>query len=327
MARKTSMTAIAKELYLATSTVSRALAGKKGVSEQTRRRVAAAAMRHGFMPELIPAPASVEVALLMDKRTTEDRDFWGKVSDGVQKGISLYDSFCSLVVTDHAAPEFHLPPIFQEVGRVAGVIAIHSTDIRAIQAVKRLGLPIVLVSYLGRCPGCDSVIIDSYNGTYMVATELLKLGHLRFGFVGNQSSLSFRLRYMGILAALIEYGISDLVPKCYKTDLSDMDWDNLPTALFCNTDQSAAKVITHFLHRRIRVPEDVSVIGFDDHPSKIAECPVPLTTLHVDTEELGLWAVRLLFQRLSNPDGHPVQLVSEVTPIWRQSTGKPRMDR
>ena len=120
---------------------------------------------------------------------------------------------------------------------------------------------------------------------------------------------------------MADAGVSDQVRRFLLDDLAEAE---LPTALICPVDRLAVKVINVLLCRGIHVPEDVSVVGFDDNLDDVAACPIPLTTVHIDQEELGRWAARTLFQRLNNPGAPPVRVVVGVTPVWRQSCAKPR---
>ncbi len=322
MARKVTLQTIADELHLTPSAVSRALSGKKGVSEQTRRRIIATARRRGYVAKIIPAPLTVQVVLLVEQRTLQEKRSWSHVTSGLVSEMALHDSFLSIVVTDADSPTFTPPPLFEQVGKVDGVVAIDKTDIRAIQAAMHLGLPVILVGYRPKCPGCDTVVIDDYAGIFAVATDLVKMGNRRFGFVGSLDHPGFRLRYEGLLSALVEANVTEQAPPHWERP-ADLDFHSLPTVLFCGNDNLAVDSINLLLQRGVHVPDDVSVIGFDDNPEEHARCPIPLTTMHVDLEGFGRWAVRTLFQRLNHPEGPPVRVVIGVEPVWRQSTAAP----
>ena len=322
MARKVTMKMIADELNLATSAVSRALSGQKGVGEETRRRVIATARQLGYLAVPVLTRAS-QVVLLVEESTLYGRMFWGYVVNGLVTETPLHNAYLSIAITDADGPTFALPPLFEEVGRVNGVIAIRQTDLRAVQAVRKLGIPVVLLNYLRVCQGCDSVVIDDHGGTFQVAMELAGLGHREFGFIGNHIYPSHRRRYEGIVSAAIQAKITDRLPPYWRSP-EDLPRGDLPTALLCCNDRAAVRTIDVLLRRGIRVPEDVSVVGFNDNAGEIAESPIPLTTLHVNREELGRQAVRTLFQRLNNLDCPPLQVAVSVTPVWRESTGKPR---
>ena len=109
MSKRVTMRTIADELDLAESAVSRALSGKKGVSERTRRRIIAAARRHGYLAKMAPAPMTVQITLLVE-RILHEMTYWGKFINGLAAEMSLYDSFLSVVVTDAGKPFAALPP-------------------------------------------------------------------------------------------------------------------------------------------------------------------------------------------------------------------------
>ncbi|MGE5550456.1 MAG: LacI family DNA-binding transcriptional regulator [Bacteroidota bacterium] len=323
MSRKATLQSIADELHIAPSTVSRALTGGKGVSERTRQRVMAVARRQGYVAKIIPAPRSVQVAMLVEQRTLQEKRFWSHVMNGLISEISLHQGILSVVVTDAQSPRFSPSPLFEQVGKIDGIIAIDKTDPRAVAAVRQLGLPVVLAGYRPKLPDCDTVVNDDHTSTYGMANELIRMGHREFGFVGYRDHPAFCLRYEGLLAAMVAAGITDHVPpQCEEPE--DIELRDLPTALICGNDAIAVKTINHLMGKGIRIPEDVSVVGFDDNAEELARCPVPLTTLRVDRESLGRWAARTLFQRLNNPDSPVVRVFMATEPVWRQSCAGPR---
>lgn len=322
MSRKVTLQTIADELHLTPSTISRALSGGKGISERTRQRVIATARRNGYVAKIIPTPKSLQVALLIEQHTLQEKRFWSYVTNGLISEISLHKGILSIVVTDSGNPIFSPPPLFEQVGKVDGVIAIDKTDVRAVQEARQLGLPVVLAGYRPKSPGCDTVVNDDHAGTFEMASELIRMGHRKFGFIGYRSHPAFCLRYEGLLSALVEARITDHIPPHWEYP-EHLDFRDLPTALICGNDAIATDTINLLISKGIRVPEDLSVVGFDDNADEIARCPVPLTTLRIDREGLGRWAARTLFQRLSNPDSPVVRVVMAVEPVWRKSCAKP----
>ena len=108
MTKKISMRKIAEELNLAESTVSRALSGKKGISEHTRQRVIAAARRHGYVAKLIPIPKPVQVALLVEQNTLQERRFWSYVINGLIAEISLHNGILFIIIMDTKIGRAHV---------------------------------------------------------------------------------------------------------------------------------------------------------------------------------------------------------------------------
>ena len=323
MAKKASMQRIADELGLARSAVSRALAGKKGVSEATRRRVQATARRLGYDAETgTPSPKPVQILLLVEERTTREKHFWSHVLNGLVTEVPQHHGYLSIVLTDAHQADFKVPPLLEKAGGVDGVIAMHATDIRAVSAVKRLGLPIVLLDYVEDLPDYDTVIIDDLRGIKQLVTELAGLGHRRFGYIGDLENSSFRSRYEGLLAAMAQNGILDGSPPQWRVP-EDLPDRGIPTALICCNDDWALETVDYLLAKGVKVPEKVSVTGFDDSITEERRCRIPLTTLRVDREELGRWAVRTLFQRLWNPDGPRVQVAVGVELVKRASHAGP----
>ena len=168
--KKVTMQTVADRLHLHNSTVSRALLGNKGVSEQTRGRIIAAARQIGYMPKLKPAPSTAHIMLLAEELPLGEKLFGNPVINGLVSEIPLYNGclYMAIINTDNPRPA--LPPLLWKVGKIDGVIAI-KTGLRAVQAVRQLGLPIVLIDYIYVCTGCDSVVIDGHAGTFTIASD------------------------------------------------------------------------------------------------------------------------------------------------------------
>jgi len=179
-------------------------------------------------------------------------------------------------------------------------------------------------------PGMPFVRVDTERGTDLAVRHLLALGHRRFGHLGSGlDAETFRFRRARLLALLGEAGID---PGAYAT--ADFTFDaarraalellsdpERPTAVYCDDDLLAGGVYLAARELGLRIPEDVSVVGFDDLPFARVFDP-PLTTIAIDPEELGATAFELLakLMRGEQPSGRilPVELVV------RRSTGPPR---
>lgn len=323
MARQVTLQDIAESLNLSPSSVSRALSGKKGVSEATRNRVMAAARRMGYVPVVQGDNPSFHSLLLAENSTLCEPIFYADILRGLAAEMATQHGSLSIAITDRESQTLRIPPALQHVGHVNAVVGIHRTDPRVIEYVRELGLPLVLVDYLYPDHGADTVDPDGHEGARTLTLHLASLGHRRFGFVGDLANRSFRMRMEGVLQALHGMGLpaSNLLtvtePEQLPSTLSE-----LPTALVCCNDAWAMTTVNVLRGRDISVPTDVSVAGFDDNHS--AESTIGLTSMRVYRDELGRWAARLLRCRWENPGNPPIRVMCRTEMVIRESTTTPR---
>ena len=152
----------------------------------------------------------------------------------------------------------------------------------------------------------DSVISNSFYGTYTLTNYLFDKGHTNIGFVGTVlATKSITDRYLGYTKSLIEHGKN--VREDWVLDDRDSNRHNfhkflfpeeMPTAFVCNCDTIASWIIRELEQRGYRVPEDVSVVGFDDflYPGL---CNVPLTTYAVNMTEMAERSIELLITKVT----------------------------
>jgi LacI family transcriptional regulator, repressor for deo operon, udp, cdd, tsx, nupC, and nupG len=171
-------------------------------------------------------------------------------------------------------------------------------------------------------PGMASVRFDTERGTELAIRHLLDLGHTRFGHLGSElDAETFRLRRETLLRVLGEAGLEPgpYARAPFRFDeaagpaLTLFDVPAPPTAVYCDDDLLAGGVYLAARERGLRIPDDVSVVGFDDLPFAKVFDP-PLTTIRIDPEALGSEAFELLAALMAgepDPPGRilPVELV------------------
>ena len=179
-------------------------------------------------------------------------------------------------------------------------------------------------------PGLTFVRFDTERGTELAVRHLLELGHTRIGHLGSDlDAETFRLRRSTLAAVLEQAGLEPgpyaRAPFRFKDAAGPagelLDAPDRPTAIFCDDDLLAGGVYLAARERGLRIPADVSVIGFDDLP--FAEVFEPaLTTIRIDPEALGGEAFEVLAELMA---GHPVPpgRILPVELVVRDSTGPP----
>jgi LacI family transcriptional regulator len=359
MDKKVSMQQIADMVGLSKYAVSKALAGKSGVSAKTRERIIEAATQLGyFKQKRLQKPAEeyaksgsaasaglrlepnkrAVVAVLMPNVRLQNMDsgFWGVIVNGIGYALSRLN-LGMLILTEHTAE--HLQTLLKP-ERLLGVIGVGDISTSMLLEVQRLGLPFVLTDHEDSLVPSDTVFASNMDSMAALTGHLLALGHRSFWFLGDTGfSRSFTDRWMGYRKALEEQGIQ-VEPRTGKLPLSGTDREgnirllqkqldglpaghlSLPTAWVCANDEIAMAALAVLEEKGIRVPEQVSVTGFDDI-GESREASIPLTTVHVKKVQLGERAVAALLDRTRDPDKpfEKISLACEL--VIRSSTAGP----
>ena len=224
------------------------------------------------------------------------------------------------------------------VGRVSGagldgilVVPPLSEDDLLLSKLDEVGIPCVLIAPRTRSGSGTSLSIDDEAAAKQMTEYLIERGHKRIGFViGAEDPISSHRRYSGFQMAMAEAGLEidpDLVRRGRFTYRSGMeaadrmlDMADAPTAIFASNDDMAAGVIASAFRHGKRVPEDISVVGYDDTPIASAIWP-QLTTVRQPIAEMGYQSVDLLASFIGDEDqaGKDLHPVLDVAIIERDS--------
>ncbi len=188
-------------------------------------------------------------------------------------------------------------------------------------------------SWISKHSEIDAVISDNFYDSYLMTDRLVQLGHKKIGFIGSVTATSsIHDRFLGYIKCLMENGLEyrkdwtleDRLPNGYS--LTEFAFpEEMPTAFVCNCDETAFRVIGALQRREIRVPEDISVTGYDNYT--VSDMCVPaITTVEVDLAEMAHAAVSLLLKRIENPQKQPSRYVIRGSIILKQSMAAPRED-
>lgn len=332
---------IADSLGISINAVSLALNNKPGVSDDMRRRVLRTASELGYIEtkeKFIRTYSSNNICVMMQKRYSEDMNFYGKVLLAVTEEARArgFDSMVDFF--DDTA--FVVPKAVQE-RRVAGVTIIGMISDDNIAALQILHVPLVIVDHASLLRRADSILTDNKLGGFLITKYLLDRGYRRIGFFGDLNySLSIKERYFGFYealrrkeneadyqrtGALIErWSITaDIEHRALNNDVEGIAQkikvlEELPQAFVCSNDRAAIALQLALVSLGYRVPDDISVTGFDD--IDMAEKVIPrLTTIHVDKETMGRLAVQRLCHRISHRDAPCRNTVMSVELVERDS--------
>lgn len=335
------MSDIAKELGVSVVTVSNALNDRGGVSEEMRKRIRARASELGYRPSAprVPkknaAPVRQEtgsIGILTSERFAGARGtFYWFLTAGVSRELThcnLYSVYESVSAQDER--EGNLPRIAVE-RQVRGLIIVGQLSGSYLEKLAALHIPMLFLDFYDKHSGIDAVISDNYYDSYLITDQLVMRGHKKIGFIGSvNATSSIQDRFLGYCKCLMENGLE------YRTEWTVPDRDDrgitlehfdfpeeLPTALVCNCDETAFRVIGQLQRMGLRVPEDISVTGYDNYTVSDM-CSPAITTVEVDLNEMAHTAVMLLLQRMENPKRAAARHVIPGRVILKQSHGDPK---
>jgi LacI family transcriptional regulator len=324
---------VAQAAGVSPSTVSRILNGTAVVSALKKQAVDDAIARLGFVPNPMARGLAGGRTLSVGVVTQAiDSPFYGAALRGIEDELDPA-GYSPLFVSGHwnAAAEARCIEVLRS-RRVDGIIVLTGrlTD-AALKATAR-ELPVVATGRMLKAPGLFSLAFDNVEGGRLATRHLIELGHQRIAFIsGDADHPDANDRHRGYRLALQEAGIvydpALVVPGEYHEVSGLLAVDRLLesrqrfTAIFAANDQMACGAALGLHRRSLRVPEDVSLVGFDDLPTSMYALP-PMSTVHQPAYELGRLAATAMLQLLAGT----VPTVSVPVPrlIARESTRRLR---
>lgn len=313
------MSDIAKELNVSVVTVSNALNDRGGVSEEMRRKIRERASQLGYRPSAPRTPRkpvgevmteSGSIAVLTSERFAGSRrTFYWFLTAGVSKELTrcnLYAVYENISGEDERGCV--LPKIVAE-RQVRGLIVVGQLAGAYLDKLVEMHIPMLFLDFYDKHSGIDAVVSDNYYDSYLMTDRLIALGHRKIGFVGNVTATSsIQDRYLGYVKCMMEHGlpqppewiIDDRFPDGKIYEVFDFPTQDMPTAFVCNCDETAVRVIADLQRHGYRVPQDISVTGYDNYTVSDM-CEPAVTTVEVDLTEMARKAVSLLMARLENP--------------------------
>lgn len=323
--RQVTIMDIARETGVSYSTVSRVLSGFEFVKDETRQRVLEAARRLGYVAHagarsLAGGKANI-IGLLVPGL---DNGYIGEVARGIDEELARasYDLMLYTTHRQRGKESVYVRSIAN--GLTDGLILVVPLVTDYLRELQVQRFPYVLVDQSD--PSGQSNVVDATNwqGAYEATEYLIKLGHRRIGLItGMMQIASAQERLEGYRAALTSYNIGfdpELVvqgdfwePTGYQAASILLDLEHPPTAIFASNDLSAFGAMEAIRERGLRIPADISIIGFDDIPQASLVYP-KLTTVRQPLDEMGRVAVRMLLDLIEDPD-QPARHVTLATQL------------
>lgn len=319
MAKAVKLADIAQKLGVSTVTVSKALAGQKGVSEEMREKIRQLADEMGYVKttttEKDAGRRSYTLGVIVADRYVDENDsFYWQLYQQTSQRASQKNCFTMLEIVSFEAEQNRELPKMTEENKVDAVIIMGSFRIEYVRFLKQnIRIPLIFLDTIGCDGDCDAVVGNNMMGAYQMTNYLFHLGHEKIGFVGTRlATSSIDDRYFGYLKAAMEHGMKvreEWVVDDRDRETGTYDYakypalpqENMPTAFFCNNDITAYMLIQKLQEQGYRVPEDISVVGFDNFQSGFLN-QIGMTTYAINTREMTRRVVHIAIHKIENPD-------------------------
>jgi len=318
------------------ATVSRVINHDAHVKPETRERVLDAMHRLGYVANRqarsLAGGKSNTIGLLVPDLGT---GYIGEIIRGIDTELSWSEMDLILYTTHRTAAKEANYVANLARGMVDGLLLVLPRNpVDYIETLTRRNFPFVLIDHQGIEENCPAVGATNWQGAYTATEYLIQLGHKRIGFITGSMDLGCAVdRLQGYRSALRTHHIPEspeliyegnfFQPDGYAGACALLDLKDPPTAIFASNDVMAMGVMDAVRTRGLRIPDDISVVGFDNIPQSAMVYP-PLTTVQQPLEQMGRVAAQMLINILKNndKDTNRIELPTEL--IIRSSTSPPK---
>lgn len=336
---------IARIAEVSKSAVSLALNGKPGVSQETRERILKIAEKHKYNPrpsskiqnnkqsKIFRFVACTHTGIITEQY--QSQSFFMELINNIDQ--SFTSKGYSLIISS-----INVDSLEQEISNLekqqssSGILML-GTNLteEQIKSVAKLQPNLVVLDTCFETLNINFIVMNNVLGAYQAGEYLIELGHKKIGYVESSSRMyNFDMRKKGFQKVMSENNLmiqpehtfqmspTDVsVQEAFKQSILNLK-GNLPTALFCECDYMAISVIKTLNELNINVPEDISVIGFDN----IAESQIispELTTIHVKKDKISSLAVEKLIREIDHNEGDKMKIFVDTELIIRKSCCSP----
>ncbi len=317
MIKKTvTMSDIAAELGCSTVTVSKALGDKDGVSDDLRQRIKQKANEMGYRVSYVAKnskeTATYNIGVLVAKRFISDASaFYWVVYRNIVELLKKQSYYGILEEVSEKDERMGIMPNSVSDKKIDGIIVLGQFSDQYVENMLAAQIPIVFLDFYSSRSDVETVLSDNFFGSYSITNYLIDKGHKRIGFIGSiTATSSIQDRYMGYYKSLLEHGISlrdDWIIE--DRDSEGVNFksihfpDEMPTAFVCNCDRIAYQVINQLKVMGYRIPEDISIVGYDNHIYSTISNP-RITTMDVNSYRMSSEAVEIMVKKIRDNNYH-----------------------
>lgn len=332
MAKGVRMADIAEKLGISIVSVSKALAGKDGVSEEMRAKILSTAEELGYRSPAAKATATQQTGgqiigvLVADHFLTKIHSipictalFAAQRTAGHQRGdgnrlpsggAKLYDAYL------FGQPQGGRTDFMGEIDR------------RYMSTAAQSGLPFLLLDFYDDAIAADCVLSDNVSGAYQLTETILRTGRREIAFVGSVNATSSIMdRYLGYTKALLRAGLEPRADWRLEDRGADGRFipltlpQQMPQAFVCSCDEVAYNLVETLRRAGYRVPQDVAVAGYDDFRYSTI-CDPPLTSYRVDVDSMTAAAVDQMRRKMARKHSLAPTIMVPGALVVRESTAK-----
>lgn len=321
---KVTMQDIADQLDISKVSVSKALNGKGGISDELRRTIISTAQEMGY--ERIPTETVNRFAFIVSKHFFLETDaFYSEMY--YRFSYQCLERGCSatLIIVSNGDVEHLRLPVQLQMEEFSGLAIAGEMPDDFLRLLEKPGRPMVLMDFESRAVSANALLTDNYHWASLITQKLVDQGHRKIGFVGQPGATnSITDRFFGYRRTLLTNGLpfreewvlvnNDTPTGLYMSNI-DLPQD-MPTAFVCHCDMAAHYLLATLNQAGYQCPQDVSIISFDN--TRLAEtcCPA-LTSVGIDTRAFARQALELLLNEELRQAGDRIYL--PATLVERQS--------
>ncbi len=306
---------IAREAGVSKATVSRVLNNPEKVAETTRKKVLSVIQERHYRPNPLARALTIQRTGIIGVIVSDiTNPFYAVMVRNIEEVCRMHQHYIFLCNTDgrKEEEEFYIRSLLEK--KVDGMIlAATQMDSQGLELLKNTHLPFIFVSRLPKereC--CDYVMADNILGGYMATQYLLSLGHRKIAYFAGRWETSSNLdRFEGYKKALLEQGVpfEENYVYCgeftmeggYREGIKMLTGSaDRPTAVFCANDNMAIGLLEACRERKVKVPDEISIIGFDDIPLSSFRS-IQLTTISQSIAEMGALSGKIIIDKILDP--------------------------
>jgi LacI family transcriptional regulator len=328
---KVTLDTIASKLGITKVSVSKALNNQPGVSEELKKRILQTANELGYVNKNAAKIANTvsKLGIIVPKRFFLDTDnFYTKIYYYMNQECSQSDISLSIYLLDPEQEKSGTAPLslVQDLAELNGLFIAGEVNEGYVSKLAAYQFPVIAIDFYNPEIELDCIISDNYQSGYSVTKYLVEKGHTNIGFVGNPHyTTSVMDRYCGYLKALTHYHL-DLNKEWLLINNDEngsyvIDFklpEKLPTAFVCHCDMAAYKLLLKLQAEGISVPDQVSLISFDNTELSQTLVP-PLTSVNISKHDFAIEAIHRMLWCIKHPETQPKNTYLKSTIIERES--------
>ncbi len=309
--------------------------GEVGVSDEKRDAILKAIDELDYRPNAMARGLVQRQTRILGIMVSDlQNPFFAAVVSGIQERAEER-GFRVLITTGDRTPSVEESAIENLLElRVDGLILASPRADDDVIARAGRSVPVVVLNRDTSDDTSDSVTNDNLAGAHLAVEHLVSFGHRRIAFIEGGAGAGARIRHQGYLSAMHDFGLADEILTAegrhteeggYRGAMDLLKLRDLPTAVFASNDLCAIGAMNAFEEAGLSIPEDVSLIGYDNN-RMAALRHISLTTIDQPGDDMGRSAVDRLTERIDEDRTEPRHDVVAPSLVVRSTTGPPRFE-